>query len=230
MLVFDFTDDFFDEVFNRHQTFGAGIFVENDGQMRARPAHFVEQRENTHILRDEARLTNKGFQAFGRLFTRCKNGEHVLDMDHADDAIQRLPIDGQAAVPMFGEGRDAISKASAFVNGDNVAAGHHDVVNPVFAKMQKVTQHSALNRGQVTVIIRLVIIVAVFFVLGNCFFKLLTQRRFVIAAKKHRFQPLPYSSVVIVVGCGFRTAKTVTLGHNGSVLASFWLNYASYGL
>ena len=42
MLIFDFTDDFLNKVFNRYQTFGAGIFVENDGQMRARPAHFVE--------------------------------------------------------------------------------------------------------------------------------------------------------------------------------------------
>jgi hypothetical protein len=103
---------------------------------------------------------------------------------------------------MFGEGRDAIGKASAFVNGDNVAAGHHDIVNPVLAKMQKVAQHSAFNRGQVAVIVRLVIIVAIFFVLSNCFFKLLAQSWLVIAAKKHRFQPLPYSSVVIVVGCG----------------------------
>ena len=68
-------------------------------------------------------------------------------MYHADDAIQRIAIDGQAAVPMFGKGRDAISKASAFVNGDNIAARHHHVVDPVLAKMQKVAQHGALNRG-----------------------------------------------------------------------------------
>ena len=103
---------------------------------------------------------------------------------------------------MFGKGRDAISKASAFVNGDNVAARHHDVVNAVLAKMQKIAQHGALNRGQVAAIVRLAGIVAVFFVFSNCFFKLLTQSWLVIAAKKHRFQPLPYSSVVIVVGCG----------------------------
>jgi hypothetical protein len=46
---------------------------------------------------------------------------------------------------------------------------------------------------------------------GNGFFKLFAQCRFVVAAKEHRLQPLPYSSVAIVVGCGSDTAKTVAL-------------------
>jgi hypothetical protein len=52
--------------------------------------------------------------------------------------------------------------------------------------------------------------------LGNRFFKLFAQGRFVIAAKEHILQPLPYSSVAIFVGYGFDTVKTVALWHGGN--------------
>ena len=151
-------------------------------------------------------------------------------MDHTDHAVERVAEHRQTAVAMFGEDRDAIGKASAFLNCDDVAAWYHDVVDAVLTEMQQVAQHSALNGGQIAAIIRLIVVFTVLLMLGNCFFKLLAQGRLMVAAKEHRLKPLPYSSVIIVVGCGFRTAKTVTLRHNGSVLASFWSIYTSYGL
>ena len=57
-------------------------------------------------------------------------------MDHADDTVQRIAVNGQAAVAMLGERGDAIGKASAFFNRDNVAARHHDVVDAVLAEME----------------------------------------------------------------------------------------------
>ena len=44
MLVFYFADDFFDQILDGDEAFGARIFVEHDGQMCAGAAHFVEER------------------------------------------------------------------------------------------------------------------------------------------------------------------------------------------
>ena len=41
MFVFDFADDFFDQILNRYQTLGPRIFIQHDGQMRACAPHFV---------------------------------------------------------------------------------------------------------------------------------------------------------------------------------------------
>ena len=46
MFVFDFADDFFDQILNRDQALGARILIQYDGQMCAGAAHFVEQRRH----------------------------------------------------------------------------------------------------------------------------------------------------------------------------------------
>ena len=52
---------------------------------------------------------------------------------------------------MLGEGRDAIGKASTFINCYNVAAWHHDVIDAVFAEMEQIAQHRALDGGQIAI-------------------------------------------------------------------------------
>ena len=63
MFVFDFADDFFDQILNRYQALGPRIFIQYNRQMRACAPHFIQQRKYAHILRHKTRLANEGFKA-----------------------------------------------------------------------------------------------------------------------------------------------------------------------
>jgi hypothetical protein len=67
--------------------------------------------------------------------------------------------------------------------------------------MQQISQHEALGRGQIAVILVLTTILGGFFLmLDDFFFQLLTQRGFMIPSEYQSAQALPYSTVSIVVG------------------------------
>ncbi len=79
----------------------------------------------------------------------CKNVEHVLDVDHADDGIERAAINRQAAVPGLGKQRNQIGKAGLLLHRHNVRARHADIATVTLAEMQQVAHHLPLQRGQV---------------------------------------------------------------------------------
>ena len=186
MFVFDFADDFLDQVFDGDQALGARIFIDDNRQVHPRAAHFVEQLEHTHAFGYKARLTNEGVYALGLCAILCEHGEDILDVDHAGDLVERLVIDGEATMAVFGEGRDAIGKARGIGNRDNRAARNHHIINAVFAEMEQIAQHRALNRGQIAVGVGRNAAFGLFFMFGNRFFKLFAQSRLMIAAKDDR--------------------------------------------
>ena len=79
--------------------------------MGACAPHFVQQRKDAHILGDEAWLADKRLKAIGAVLPCREDGKHILDMDQADHAVERVAVNWQPAVAMFGDDRDAIGKA-----------------------------------------------------------------------------------------------------------------------
>ena len=146
MFVFNLAGDFLDNILDRNQTFGAVIFVKNDRQMGAGCAHFCQQIEYAHGFRNEARLPEKWgyivrmFSAFG------DNCEDILDMDHADNIVEILAIDRNAAMAVFGKNIDKVAKRGAFLDSDHVGPGNGYIVNPVLAEMQHIAQHFEFQR------------------------------------------------------------------------------------
>ena len=84
MLVLDVADDLFDDVLDRHQSFGPAEFVDNNREMRALAAHSRQQLDHAHRFGHEQWLAH---QCLHRSFARLVEArdEDVLYVDHDDD-------------------------------------------------------------------------------------------------------------------------------------------------
>ncbi len=118
MLVVDLADDLLDNVFDRHQTVGAAIFVDHQSEVNARGLHLRQQIDGAHRRRhiqqfahdvgveqrlrqiDLAQIETGGRQLLALavrhqldLGFRGHIGQQVADMHHADRVIEGLVID-----------------------------------------------------------------------------------------------------------------------------------------
>ena len=110
MLVLDVADDLLDDVLDRDQALGAAEFVDDDREVDALAAHPRQQLDHAHRFGHEQRLAHqRGERPVARSVD--VGDEHVLDVDHADDVIEALAIDRQAAVAGVGEGLDQLVEA-----------------------------------------------------------------------------------------------------------------------
>src|SRR3546814_4102704 len=75
--------------------------------------------------------------------------EHVLDVDHADDRIERVAIDRQPAVPGAREGSHQIVEGNALFDRDNVRAWHADIAGVAFTEVEQVAHHLAFERREI---------------------------------------------------------------------------------
>ena len=139
--------------------------------------------------------------------------EHVLDMDHADDRIERLSIDGQAAMPGFRENLDEMVEGGPLFHRDDVGAGDTHIPGITLAEMEEIADHLPLERGQIA----LGIGAGIALMPIDRLFELIAQRFFLILPEDQAFQPAPYT---IFVGVTVAGAATGAVGHRGvSVLA-----------
>ena len=67
--------------------------------------------------------------------------EEVADVHHALGVVQRLPVDRQARVAGGAEGAPELAEAPFDRDGDDVGAGHHDVVDADAVEAEHVLQH-----------------------------------------------------------------------------------------
>src|SRR3546814_3478520 len=72
-------------------------------------------------------------------------------MDHSDYGIEAPPVDRNATMPGLSEQGHQFVKAGAFLYGDDVRAGNGNVVHCMFAKMEEIFEHLALNRRQIAI-------------------------------------------------------------------------------
>ena len=117
--------------------------------MHAAGAHIGQHIERAARLRHKQRLAHQPFPVLWRRLGGGKEGKNVLDQHHADDLVERLPIDRHAAVAVLGEGGDDVVPAGRGRQRDDLAARDGDIIGVVFAEMQEVPQHLALERGKI---------------------------------------------------------------------------------
>ena len=117
--------------------------------------------------------------------------EDVLDVDHADDAVEALLVDRQPAVPGLGEGRDQALEADRRGHGDDVAARHRDVGRPCSRRNGAGCGASARSIGERSPTRRRLALVAL-----DRLLDLVAERRFAVVAEQQGAQAAPEAASV----------------------------------
>ncbi len=204
MLVLDIADDLLDQVLERDEALGARIFVEHDRQMDVLLPHVGEQIERAARHRRVERLADEASERRRMLGAGREDREDVLDMDHADDRIEIVAIDRQAAVAGLGEQLDEVGERRLLLDRDDVGARHADIACVPLAEMQQVADHLALERGEIA----LGIGGGIALVPVDRILELIAQR-FVGGTEDQAFQPAPDTvGTIAVSGIG-------AIGHRG---------------
>ena len=73
-------------------------------------------------------------------------GDQVADVDHADRIVERVVVGHEPRVPGLLEHLHQFADRDVLLHGDDVAARHHDVLDPAPAQRQDVPDHGALFR------------------------------------------------------------------------------------
>ena len=85
VFVGDVAGDGFDKVLDRHQPVDAAVFVHHQRQMHPLGPHLQQHVQHRQLRRDHQRFAQDRFQ--GERLWPPDIGEHVLDVDHADDVV-----------------------------------------------------------------------------------------------------------------------------------------------
>ena len=151
MLVLDLADDFLDKVFDGDDAVRAGIFIDDDGQMRAFRAHVGQHVQRAPGLRHEQRLAHQLLPVLRRRLAPGEVGENILDKDHADHVVERFVVNREPAVSVFRKGFDHLVPARRGGDGDDLAARNGYVVGIVLAEVQEIPEHLQLKRRKVAI-------------------------------------------------------------------------------
>ena len=171
MLVGDVADNLLDDVLHRNEAVGAAVFVHHQRQMDAGGLHLLEQverrhrrRHEQHLAHDPGRRQRHGqvddaeIEAGGALLlaprrlVRVDGGlgghecDQVADVDHADRVVERVVVGHEPRVRGLLEHLHQFADRDVLLHGDDVAARHHDVLDPPSAQRQDVADHGALFR------------------------------------------------------------------------------------
>ena len=114
-------------------------------------------------------------------------------MDHADDGIELLLVDRQAAMAGLGKGLDQLGEAARARHGDDVGAGDGDVGDIALAEMEQVAKHLALDRGEIAH--RRALALMAF----DRFLYLLAQGLLAVAAEQEGPQAAPEAGLLMLV-------------------------------
>ncbi len=131
VFVFDFSDDFFDQILNRHQSIDAAIFIHHQGHMQPVHAHLQQQIQHPHRRRNKQDLAHHGTD--GEIFLRlCRGGQNILDMDHAQHVIQAVAMHRIARMRLARHDRDQFIQRRIRRDRDDIRPGYHHVIGGFF--------------------------------------------------------------------------------------------------
>ena len=95
-------------------------------------------------LRDVEGLSHHGRQRRGLRLGVYQVFQQVLGMDHADDVVPVLPVDGNAGMPFFYDEARYLGEAVLLVGTHDVRARHHDVRHLFLSEFQEFEQHGGV--------------------------------------------------------------------------------------
>ncbi len=73
-------------------------------------------------------------------------GDQVADVHHADRIVERVVVGDEPRMAGLLEHLHQFAERDVLLHGDDVAARHHDVLDPALAQRQDVADHGALFR------------------------------------------------------------------------------------
>ena len=113
--------------------------------MLARLAHLEQQVEHGHAWRHDNDVAND-VAHLERLLLRDA-GQHVLDVDHADDIVERFTVDRHAGMGFLGHAFDQRRKRGVDIDRHDVGARHHGIDHGAVAQLQDIGEEHPLVRG-----------------------------------------------------------------------------------
>ena len=129
MLVLDVADDLLHHVLDGDQPVDAAILIDDQRHVHARKPHLQQQVEHAHAGCDEQHGPRNFGQRHLPALVLDRRGEHILDVDHADDLVERTAIHRQAGMRLLRhQVQDLVQWRHAF-DGDDVGTRHHDIVH-----------------------------------------------------------------------------------------------------
>ncbi len=133
VFVGDLSHEFFEDVFNGDDSFGAAVFVDDDGEVDLLAAKLLEEMGDLFCLR---RVEDRFDEAFDgglrRVFVQ-RVLEDVFVEEDADDVVDGIAIDRDAAVALFEKVVDGFVDGGIGREAEDVDAGnHHFARHPVF--------------------------------------------------------------------------------------------------
>ena len=147
-FIVNFADHLLEDVFERGQAEDAAEFVHDHGEAGAAGAKFQEQFADGLGFGNDERVAQDGAQIefgerlmiFGAAGAIEQDPDHVLDVDEAEDVIERAFVDGNARALRGGEHGHGVFESGGGGEGVNVWARDHD-----FAGLDLAEFHCGLN-------------------------------------------------------------------------------------
>ena len=138
MLIFNFTNDLFNQIFNGDQPVHAAKFINHQRHMAAAQPHLMQQVKQANGRRD---IKHRPQQA-GELRAGAGNQMrvHILDMKHAQNMI---PIAAMHRHPAMICGADLLHhriKPLCKVNRDNICTRDHHIFSRDITQTQHIFQ------------------------------------------------------------------------------------------
>ena len=134
VFVLDFADEFFENVFEGDDAGGTAVFVDDDGEMRLLLLEFGEEVADLLRFRRVVGWMDKIRKRFSCIdFILVQK---VFRVNHTDNLVDGLIIDGNAAVAGFENQFDGVFYITVRTDGVDIDAGRHDFMDGCVIKFE----------------------------------------------------------------------------------------------
>ena len=142
VLVPDFADDFFQQIFHRDHAGRAAKFIHDHGQAAPLALQGEEEFKQIHALGDEGRELNRVRQIHVGV------QQQRLRVQHAHDGVRRLVIHGQAAVTVLTRGFEHLFHRQVIRDAGHARTRRHDAGGGFFIEADDLENNFLLAHRQ----------------------------------------------------------------------------------
>ena len=127
-------DDLLDQVLDGDQAVGAAVLVDDHRHVDAGRAHLQQQVTHPHRWRhEELPADHLGQRARA---VSSPEPQEIAHMNHADDVVEGIAEHRQPRMPRLAHGADHLGDRRRLLDGDDVGARHHHVVDAKIAEIE----------------------------------------------------------------------------------------------
>ena len=140
ILIPDFPDDLFDDVFDRHQSGRAAVFIDDDRHLHPPGLHLSQQIVHPFGLRDKVgRPHNLAYRS--RVLALTPGGEQIFNIHKSDDVVDRPGVDRRTRITGLQQAVCRFDETGRLFEGEHVNAGDHDLSRQRVTKLEDRVDH-----------------------------------------------------------------------------------------